>query len=1000
LKSPDRRISIHDRNHVLYQTILHQGIMTLQRQYRVRQASRSVSAKKIQVLYFSWRMKASLAIVQQSVTRIQKTFRGHLSRQMMASIQRLGFAAAKIQSVFRNYQGRKKHQHLSTHTLRFPQGCHQSAVSNERDSHKIKLKQNGCDVACHYLDQDSSATLIQAMVRSWVCQNVVSRRKKMATAATTIQTAVRSRKCHTDLFRRKDEAHQAQTHKVQNAAVAIQSAVCKWICQKKHKQMEKQMQQVELSRKVASATKIQATIRLWNFRRILSQRMLHVHTFEPRESTTAAITIQSLVRSRLCQKRFKLKKEAHYQKALVAAAVIKVQTFQRNVSERMKQAQMSKLSTKIAASTTIQAMIRAWACRSKLYVFTMHAVTIQRCYSRFCCSVVDNLRLSYTAELRKQRAAATAIQSVVRYWTCRRKVLDRKKEIYQAQPLKETDAADERINARHQRCQKRCEVFEKTKRHTLAAIQIQSIVRSWACRAKFSIASCNAVKIQKCYRSHHSTMDVSGSKQLPSTRLSEDKEREAAIILQAVVRSWHCRRDVQKRNDEHVQQEREANTAVLIQATLLSWNRQRALSWQKAQVCKLEERRKAAFAVTKIQAMVRSWSCKREVSLHRAYAIRIQRCYRTFACIRSIELNEARLTYLSELRMIHQQAAATAIQAAIRSRICQKDLFNRKEEALRARLLERTSAAIMIQAAFRSWSCQCEVTRSKEHANNKQIAAVTTLQAMVRSWICKRNLIGSQAAVRQKHESAIIIQAVVRSLHCRQEVPAMEEPRELADRHNQYHQFPITVKSANCEVSLVLVQRIIRGFLVRSTLMHVTKAARTIQAAWYRYIAVLRMKLVQTFESSSSDKSTTFAVFPSSLQAARVFLPRDPKRLKRVRDITPLLPRQYECGVFVEEILNSVTIVIQAAARRYIARQKLLSLIYQRVIKQIQTTDREEEETQINAPKELPLRLATDDEIERIILAQIYQEAQSNLDTLSPCVHQYVQEFNFTSERT
>merc|ERR1711957_389082 len=127
---------------------------------------------------------------------------------------------------------------------------------------------------------------------------------------------------------------------------------------------------------------------------------------------------------------------------------------------------------------------------------------------------------------------------------------------------------------------------------------------------------------------------------------------------------------------------------------------------------------------------------------------------------------------------------------------------------------------------------------------------------------------------------------------------------------------------------------------------------------------------------------------------ARVFLPRDPQRLNRIRDsVRHRTEHTDHDGIFVEEILNSVVVVIQCAARRYIARQKRLVLIHQRVLRSLVTTHKAigrsdpeaETETEINGQKQPSLRFATDEEIEMFIMAQIYQNAQSNIDTTSPC---------------
>jgi len=596
-----------------------------------------------------------------------------------------------------------------------------------------------------------------------------------------------------------------------------------------------------------------------------------------------------------------------------------------------------------------------------------------------------------------------------------------------------------------------------------AVTTLQAMIRSWICK-------------RELFNLHAAVL----------------RKHKSAIIIQTVTRSWHCRREFLKGKEEQDRHEREANAASLIQATIRSWKCRRAFSRRKAQVCELEEQRQIS-AITKIQAMVRCWSCERQVSHARAYAVRIQRCYRNFHLINSIEASELRLSY--ELGMIHQRAAATAIQAVVRSRISQRDLLVRKEEGLHIHLLQRTTAAITIQAVFRSWSCQCEVTRRKEQAWNveqsKKVAAATSIQSMVRSLEYERRLIQREAVAyqlesRKKISAATAIQAVVRSRKCKQElkgksdeachakvmqelvvadenepsqkiVPICESghstivspkhksaiiiqtvsrswqfrrkfikgkehkisKRQLVYRRNKFCSDQIT---ANVEIvnaheefvpksktPLLLIQRWLRGFLIRNSLRRATKAARVIQARWFRYITVLRVKLVQAFQSpfNLDDHTQYFSIISPRMNVARIFLPRETTGLKRIRDITPKLPHHHECGVFIEEMLNSVVVVIQSAARRYVARQKLLTLIYQNSLKDTtlplltrnKAADRKNEDIKINSQKQASLRLATDDEIENFILAQIYQNAQSNVDTLSSCVYHYVKKFRLVTEQ-
>lgn len=222
----------------------------------------------------------------------------------------------------------------------------------------------------------------------------------------------------------------------------------------------------------------------------------------------------------------------------------------------------------------------------------------------------------------------------------------------------------------------------------------------------------------------------------------------------------------------------------------------------------------------------------------------------------------------------------------------------------------------------------------------------------------------------------------------------------------------------------IVIQCRIRGFLVRNELKVANKAAKTIQLAWRRCVVSLRMKLLQVFELlSSAEASQVTPKIPSPMKKARTLLPRNSESFNRVKDITPQLPRHHECGVFVEEILNSVTVVIQCAARRYLVKQKISKL--HRAASSIQHSWREaqkksstdaslhnvdegvEDEVTADEEKVSPLRFSTDSENE-LILAQIYQRALANADETyarlpsgdsSACLSKYINECIHASEQ-
>ena len=135
----------------------------------------------------------------------------------------------------------------------------------------------------------------------------------------------------------------------------------------------------------------------------------------------------------------------------------------------------------------------------------------------------------------------------------------------------------------------------------------------------------------------------------------------------------------------------------------------------------------------------------------------------------------------------------------------------------------------------------------------------------------------------------------------------------------------------------------------------------------------------------------------SSLKKARSLLPKDSRRLNRIKDITQHLPRNHECGIFVEEILNSVSVEIQSAARRYLVRRKMqqtgkASLCFSRPPADAASSPSGGCETILEEMEDGSIRVSTDIENEMFILAQIYELAQASADagnSTSTCLSQY-----------
>lgn len=466
----------------------------------------------------------------------------------------------------------------------------------------------------------------------------------------------------------------------------------------------------------------------------------------------------------------------------------------------------------------------------------------------------------------------------------------------------------------------------------------------------------------------------------------------AATIVQSKIRSLRCQRDLLRRKDLARKNMEEA-AATMVQAMVRSWQSQRKLSQMKLIAIHIKFNEKA-IAATSIQAVFRAWTCQKELT------------------------DRQNRDHQVQIMLALKIAAATKIQSLVRSRRCQRAISLRKEHRNEIELKKKVSAATSIQARFRSWKCMKDVLQWRERAKQAEtcLSAAIKIQAIVRSCSSQR-LLFQRKEQRRESNAATAIQAAARSWRFRRHFP------ERIIGETMRSEFP-TGGDDKCipelsNSSAIVIQCIIQGYLVRNKLEVANKAAQIIQCAWRRCVFSLRMKLLQVFEFlSSRDLTHGNSMVPSPMKKARTLLPRDSRRLNRMRDITPQLPRYHECGVFVEEILNSVTVVIQSAARRYLVKQKMLKLhqaacciqhvwigfLRQRTLAGTlvlslsgRTHNNIIEDAKMEKLKRM--RFSTDEENEMLILSQIYQRAEANADAIhesfdsSACVSQYVNKF-------
>jgi len=122
----------------------------------------------------------------------------------------------------------------------------------------------------------------------------------------------------------------------------------------------------------------------------------------------------------------------------------------------------------------------------------------------------------------------------------------------------------------------------------------------------------------------------------------------------------------------------------------------------------------------------------------------------------------------------------------------------------------------------------------------------------------------------------------------------------------------------------VVLQRVVRGYLIRRRLSSAHKAATVIQRTQRDCVIRLQKKLPKVFHLRSSLIEQCSVTHTSILKrSSSALLPKDRQKLNRIRDITPHLPRDQ--GVFIELILNSVAVNIQSFTRQHLAMKRFFA---------------------------------------------------------------------------
>eukprot|EP00986_Skeletonema_menzelii_P013946 scaffold8654_cov148-Skeletonema_menzelii.AAC.1 len=565
------------------------------------------------------------------------------------------------------------------------------------------------------------------------------------------------------------------------------------------------------------------------------------------------------------------------------------------------------------AATKIQSIVRAYIRLSELRLAITNATKIQKCYRRFKVTFFENAsrgeKKAYIDMLKiwHREAMALRIQSVARSWLGHLK-LSNADTTFNADATAQicstsfnTDDASARViqsNWRSFRCGKELLVMRA------ATVVIQSFVRSWLCQRELSTLKSKAVEAELLVKEAAAitlqsfARSIMCQKQLSNLMNELGAEMlSAAVVIQSFVRSWLCQRELSTLKSKAAESEllvKEA-AAISLQSFARSIMCQKQLSMLKIEihVAEMERNETRLLAAQKIQSIFRTHLCRKNTQSAFVNAAKIQSCYRCYKSNTERAHHDEKKAYTAMLERCHQEKMVVHIQAIARSWLC------------RRKISSADLSATVIQAKWRSYKCKGEIlvigAQSKRKKLAIQSAAAVVIQSVVRSFFCRRELTMIKARLRAREAAALTIQSFTKSYYAR-----MVQSRILSAH--------LLMKSK----SAIRIQSIARMYLFKSRFDVVNKAAFTIQHAWRHFVSSLQDKILVVSDFLAVSRKSCRSHNPIPMHKARTLLPRDLKRLNRIRTITPHLPRRYECGVFIQEVINSVAIVIQSFARRYL----------------------------------------------------------------------------------
>ncbi|XP_063357213.1 abnormal spindle-like microcephaly-associated protein [Pelmatolapia mariae] len=748
----------------------HQAASVIQRAYRAHCEHREYLTLKSSVLTVQRRYRASVAAKKQLQTYqklrraavvLQATYRGQQIRQEVA---RWHQAATVIQSAFRRHREEVKFQAMRLSAIIIQRRYRARVLQMQEKEHFLKMRHSavvlqaafrGHRVRSDIAKMHRAATVIQANFRRYKLQSefrrqrwatcvlqqrfraqrtrnlVVKHYQEVRKAAIILQAAYRGMKSR-QMIKQKHQAASViqrayRAHCEHREYLTLKSSVL--TVQRRYRASVAAKKQLQTYQKLRrAAVVLQATYRGQQVR----QEVARWHQ--------AATVIQSAFR--------KHREEVKFQAMRLSAIII-----QRRYRARVLQMQEKEHFLKMRHSAVVlQAAFRGHRVRSDIAQMHRAATVIQANFRRY----------KLQSEFRRQLWATCVLQQRFRAQRTRNLVVKHYQEVRKAAII---------LQAAYRGMKSRQMIKQK---HQAASV-IQRAYRAHCEHREYLTLKSSVLTAQRRYRA-----SVAAKKQLQTYQ----KLRRAAVVLQATYRGQQVRQEVARwhqaatviqsafiRHREEVKFQAMRLSAIFIQRRF----RARVLQRQeRAKFLKLKQ------STIVLQAALRGWRIRRDVSRQNHAVVVIQSCWRCLVERRIFQRKkDAAVKLQRRIRAVQlgRQERSKYIQVRQAAITLQKhwQAWIARQQVLKAARAERrlrfTSAifhhlsAIKIQRAVRAhWALE---------SAKRQIHSVITIQRLVRArqqrkhyLEYKRKVVTAQRAVRhwlvRRHKAATVIQQAVR----------------------------------------------------------------------------------------------------------------------------------------------------------------------------------------------------------------------------------------------